>query len=194
MIRCCFTIVAIRLVLDPSKIGNIDDWLKHAILFSRESIINWAYKGKNIRLTNTLGVIADTIINETMYKGYYTKAVQQSNLYYSLMEHWGKEIITEETMSNVVESYQKHLKASDSGEAWDFSSDEEYFFAIGQLVYYLHSQSKTSSENKTQAVFKPFLSTKNKGVLLRLLSNLHSYYAHAIKTYHVVLIVYWQWF
>lgn len=58
-------------------------------------------------------------------------------------------------------------------------SDIEYYFAIGQEVYYLLSLSK--SGNKNQSLANPFINAKNDDVLKEKLRNLYKKYNYSIE-------------
>ena len=65
-----------------------------------------------------------------------------------------------------------------SKEIEKINNDREYFFAIGQEVYYLLSLNKSSK--KTQSLVNPFINAKNNNIIKEKLINLYKKYNYVI--------------
>ena len=61
---------------------------------------------------------------------------------------------------------------------WDFISDEEYSYAVGQAVSYLLHLSKAN--NKTESYVNPFFNAKNSKVIKQRLLRMYTKYNYQI--------------
>lgn len=85
-------------------------------------------------------------------------------------------------MYNVLELLRKHINEK---EDWEFESDEEYFFAVGQLVNYFIS--KSGASKKVLSFANPFMNARNDRIIKNHLQVLFKKYSYDIK-YHDVRV------
>lgn len=135
---------------------SIDGELKRTLVGSRDAIFAWLYKGLNTNIDIILHKACMNMIKISIRNGYKIKMGQQFNLMCSLDEYF-------EGGNNMTEKYtdiQHKLreKINGSGEC-EIESDEEYFYAVGQLVYYFVSLSK--SKEKRHSLANPFLTASS---------------------------------
>ena len=81
-------------------------------------------------------------------------------------------------MNKIVEDLREHINAPKE-KNWDFNSDKEYSFAVGQAVYYLFSLSKGNS--KSESIINPFLNASKDEVIKRLIMQMYKKYNYLIE-------------
>lgn len=77
-------------------------------------------------------------------------------------------------MKIVQDNFKKHI---DSKEEWNFN-DEEYYYAVGQLIYYFLSKSK--SVKKPFSMANQFLNADNDTLIKDKICQMFKRYDHAI--------------
>lgn len=143
------------------EISIKDIKLKRALLMSRDKLSEWFYKGNSNNVWNVLNKAIDLVIRDSLEKGYYTKAMNQFNLKYSLKEYLKRE---EENMADVILNIKDILRNKVfSKDENKIDSDKEYFFAVGQLTSFLLSKSK--SKNKPLSLANPIINAKNDEII-----------------------------
>ena len=157
------------------KIG-INGELKRILIWSRESVFAWLYKGREIGMDRILHTVAMNVIKESIKNGYMGKVVQQFNLMCSFDEYFGG--------CNMADRYSEireklRGKINCRGEQM-IESDEEYFYAVGQLARYYVSLSK--AKEKTHSLANPFLNATSNEVLQTRLKQYFMKYNHEIET------------
>ena len=119
-------------------------------------------------------VIAE--IKDSIKNGYISKAVKQFNLKCSLEEYFSGG----EPMSTDYESIRKELRRKiQSKETEQITSDEEYYYAVGQLVNYFISLSK--AKDKKHSLANPFFNIKNNQALKDKLRQYFIKYNYQLK-------------
>ncbi len=63
----------------------------------------------------------------------------------------------------------------------NIESVEEYSYILGQVTYYLLSQSEANMSNKTHSLVKPIIESKNPKKVKQQIINLVSKYSHKIS-------------
>lgn len=81
-------------------------------------------------------------------------------------------------MRMVQEEFKKHMGMY--REEWDFESDSEYYYAVGQLIDYFLSLSK--SAKKPLSLVNPFLTAKEDSLIKEKLSQMFAKYSYAIDS------------
>lgn len=163
----------------PSDIPIKDTKLKYNLLLGREGIYNWLYKGVDTGIANLLDRISFDLIKNSIINGNTLFASHQFNLRYSLREYFNKgEESMEEKMANVQDSLREKINQEQTGR---IQTDEEYYFAVGQLVNYYISLNRSSKEKKVHALANPFFSIKSDVMLKEKLNAFFLRYNHAIK-------------
>ena len=130
------------------------------LICSRDGIFAWLYKNETQNICTVLSKVSMNLIKDSIRNGYISKAVKQFNLKCSLEEYFSGG----EKMSTDYEAIQKKLRRKIlSKETEVIVSDEEYYYAVGQLVNYFISLSKT--KDKKHSLANPFFNIKNDQVL-----------------------------
>lgn len=167
-----------------------DSVIKENVLISREALFNWIFKGQEYGIYNILDKVSLELIKNSLLKGNGTKASHQFNLRCALEVYFngGK------NMGDIIKDLKSNLKEKLSKEETDtFTSDEEYYFAIGQLASYLLSQSK--SKSKSHSLVNPFINTKNNDVIKKRLKNIYlkynyNIYGKVVKNIYAMILSY----
>lgn len=160
----------------PEDEMSIDGELKRILIWSREAVFAWLYKGREVGMDRILHTVARNVIKESIKNGYMGKVVQQFNLMCSFDEYFGG--------CNMADRYSEireklRDKINCRGEQI-IESDEEYFYAVGQLVRYYISLSK--AKEKTHSLANPFFNATSNEVLQTRLKQYFMKYNHEIAT------------
>lgn len=160
----------------PEDEMSIDGELKRILIWSREAVFTWLYKGREVGMDRILHTVARNVIKESIKNGYMGKVVQQFNLMCSFDEYFGG--------CNMADRYSEireklRDKINCRGEQI-IESDEEYFYAVGQLVGYYISLSK--AKEKTHSLANPFFNATSNEVLQTRLKQYFMKYNHEIAT------------
>ena len=122
--------------------------------------------------------MSEKLIQNTFQNGYMNKARQQLNLALSLQDYLNHDTRMEEMMGMVQEDFKKHMGMYK--EEWNFESDSEYYYAVGQLIDYFLSLSK--SAKKPLSLANPFLAAKEDSLIKEKLSFMFEKYSYAIDS------------
>lgn len=137
----------------------VEGTLKQNLLLSREQIFAWLYKGNGNGIDKILEKVGKNMAKYSILNGYCNKAKEQMNLLCSFEEYFGGG-----NMGARYDDIRNGLREKiNSIEYSEIESDEEYFYAVGQLVYYFISLSKT--KGKTFALVNPFLNVTDDAVI-----------------------------
>lgn len=159
---------------DINKNKKISQNLKREIISTRYAYADWFYKGNNTKVQvffakNTMNMIIDSIKN-----GNYYKAVEQFNLRGAMLNYFENGGL--DMKRRYKESYDNIVDGLIGGEI-EFKNEDEYFFFVGQVSYYLLTKSKAST--KTMDMFN-VVETKRVSSLMQKFSRLKDKYRHAI--------------
>lgn len=124
-------------------------------------------------------VSGDLIIN-SIEKGYIGKAKKQLSLKLSFMDYFNEDNQMEVNMYKVEEELREHMK---SVEPWTFSDDDEYYFAVGQLVSFFISKSKAAK--KPLSFVNPFINSKKDELIKNQLNQLFKRFDYDIYPWNV---------
>ena len=161
----------------PEDMSITDGYLKDNLLLARETIFNWAYKGNDYGMYPVLKRVTLSLIKGSIIKGYNLKAIRQFNLRWSLLNYFSK---GEEKMADKFFSVRERLKEKIMADGSNIlESDEEYYYAIGQLVSYFISLNK--SKNKMQSLVNPFINAKSNNMLKEKLRQFYKKYNYSIN-------------
>jgi len=127
--------------------------------------------------------ILDDIRHDEIKEGHHTKTGdvhKKLNIWFSLWSFFGKENATNDlTMANKIEQHQQRMRiVRDPKSNEHLQTDDEFAFAVGQIIYYLLYQSK--AENKTHAIIEPFLQKTDVQELKKAIANTFNAYKHEI--------------
>lgn len=148
------------------KLGMNDGYIKRNLILSREAIFDWLYKDEEVQAAKVLEKVSLDLVLGALKEGYIFKAMDCFNLRHSLLEYFSDK--GEDTMENRIDQIVADLKTKlDAKATPNIQSDDEYFFAVGQLVQYYISLNK--GKKKTHALANPFLNAKTDTVLKKKL-------------------------
>ena len=126
----------------------------------RERLFSWFYKNDGVDIWPALQNAGNKLIKYSICSGYWKKARNQINLLWSLEDYFKNNQEREDIMNQVKEQFRKHINEK---EEWEYSSDEEYYFAVGQLVSYFIS--KSNSKKKPLSLINPFLNAGSDSII-----------------------------
>ncbi len=160
---------------DPKDIRINNSVLFYNLLLSRNAIFDWVYKGSDNNIWDLLNEVSKNIVINSIEKGFITKSKDQFNLRISLKDYFEGGNMSEK-INNVKEILRQKISCKESG---SFDNDSEYLFAIGQLVAFYLTKSK--SKNLTLSAINPFINIQNDKVLKMKLKILFKKYNYSIK-------------
>lgn len=160
---------------EPKDIRINNGILKNSLLISRNAVFDWLYKGANNGIYNVLENALTSVIKGNILEGNLKKASHQLNLKCSIKEYKGDNGMAN-MLASVSESLRSKIRAKNTS---GIENDEEYYFAMGQLVAYLISKNRGSK--KPQSLVNPFLTAKSDEVIKAKISNLYKKYNHDIE-------------
>lgn len=160
----------------PEDITFKDRLLENVLLTYRERLWNWFCKGDFSGIKSIIDKMAFRLIMDSISKEHLTKANNQINLWIAMADYLEDNRRLEETMSVSRESLKKHMNLK---EDWEFTSDDEYYYAVGQAVrifYYINR-----SANKNMSFVKTILTAKNDKIIKDRLLIMFQKYGYDIK-------------
>lgn len=160
----------------PEEMNIKDGTVLNQIIAVRSRLFSWFYLENGIHILPLFQKTGSILIKNSVCCGYWKKARHQINLLWSLEDYLNGNKRREENMNQIVEQFKNHMNQK---EEWEFSSDQEYFFAVGQLVSYFISQSK--SKKKPLSFVNPFINARNTDMIKKHLTVLFKKYNYDIE-------------
>ena len=161
----------------PVKEIRAEGEIKRNMISSRDAIFAWLYKGRKENISQILHKTCMNLIKNSIKNGFTNKMGLQFNLMCSLDEYFGGKDMADK-YQKIRENLREKINQTKQG---GIESDEEYFYAVGQLVYYFISLSKTGDKNHSLA--NPFLNTASNEFLQRKLRQYFLKYNYQISFY-----------
>lgn len=161
---------------DAKDMNIYDDCLKQSILKSRNILANWFWRGEQNQLVKILDNVSLALIKNSILNDETFDAQRKFNLRWSLLEYLDDQEVGVH-MSEIRNQLREHINVAKDVE-WDFISDEEYSYAVGQAVSYLLHLSKAN--NKTESYVNPFFNAKNSKVIKQRLLRMYKKYNYQI--------------
>lgn len=158
---------------DPGDLSVNDGNLKSNLLLCREIIFNWIYKGIDNGVFPVLNKVSISLIKGSIKDGHILKASHQFNLRWSLINYFkgGKD------MADIIHDIKDSLRIKINAKITDkLDNDDEYYFAVGQLVGYLISKSK--GKKKPHSLANSFINGKNNDDMKDKLRKLYIKYSY----------------
>lgn len=174
--------------MDISAINVKDSTLKQNIIMYRNAIFDWIYKGidNNFSIVEekfALSLIKNSIQSDDKYK---LRAKSQLNLHWSLKDYFFKTKGKQggNTMVDTATKVRENVKEKvlSKNEVTMPSNDEEYYYAVGQLLSYLIFKSRAGK--KMQSMVNPVLNAKRDNVIKMRLLQLYKKYNYDISIYN----------
>lgn len=163
---------------EPEALSITDSVVKNVLLTYRGRLFEWFYRNPQCDIKQVLTEMSGKLIQNAVHNGYKNKARQQLNLSLSLQDYLNDDTRMEEMMRMIQEEFKKHMGMY--REEWDFESDSEYYYAVGQLIEYFLSLSK--SAKKPLSLVNPFLTAKEDSLIKEKLSQMFAKYNYAIDS------------
>lgn len=154
---------------------NIKDGnLKLIIINHGQNALNFILNGKEKYFEKNLDSLMFDSIKYSLSNNYFNKAIAQFNYYLSFKDYFEKNI------GGLFMTLQKDMKEKiRSGGNFEFESDEEFLFGIGQILRYLLDKSNIGDKNLT--FIREYLDNDNPKKIVEKLKRLIFRYGHNIK-------------
>lgn len=160
---------------DPLDLPQMDGGLKYILLTYRSRLFAWLYRTPRCDMGQIISEMAIKLIKNKIADGYLPRAGMQLNLLLSLEDYFNNNNEKEELMGTIQEEFKAHIDMQK--EDWEFS-DSEYYYAVGQLVGYFLSLSK--SAKKPLSMANQFLNAETDTLIKEKISQMFIRYDYAI--------------
>ena len=168
---------------DANDISVKDSVLERIIIMYRYVIFYWIYKGIDNNFEVVEKQFALELIKNTLINDYNLRAMTQLNLHWSFEDYFANlEKRGGEKMADIATKIRMSVKEKvmSKDKAVIVNNNEEYYYAIGQLMAYFISLSKASK--KAQSLINPVLNAQNDTVIKTRLLQLYKKYNYNILT------------
>ena len=162
---------------EAKDISTSDNALKCNLLLARTALFNWFYKGRGKDIWGLLNKVSLNLVKGSIINGYSIKAIDQFNLRISMKEYFEGG----EKMADTILSIKDEIKTKIKGDTNCINSDDEYSFAVGQLVSFFISKSK--GKKKPLSLANPFINARSEDVIKYRLKALYKKYNYDIESY-----------
>ena len=164
-------------LLNDGDLDIKDIEVKKLLMKYRNAFYKWFYLNDETEVKKNIKKIYLDAVMVAIGNGHFFKASQQLDFGFCLEKYfYGKSELMEEIM-NVKEVFLNHTL---SEEDWEFSNDEEYFFAIGQILAYINYM--RNSKAKSLNFIKQLTFVKNIDVLKEKIKKIVISYSHIFET------------
>ncbi len=164
-------------LLSDGDLDIKDIEIKKLLMKYRNAFYKWFYLNDEVEVKKNIKKIYLDAVMVAIGNGYFFKASQQLDFGFCLEKYfYGKSELMEEIM-NVKEVFLNHTL---SEEDWEFLNDEEYFFAVGQILAYINYM--RNSKAKSLNFIKQLTFVKNIDVLKEKIKKIVISYSHIFET------------
>ena len=164
-------------LLNDGDLDIKDIEIKKLLMKYRNAFYKWFYLNDETEVKRNIKKIYLDAVMVAIGNGHFFKASQQLDFGFCLEKYfYGKSELMEEIM-NVKEVFLNHTL---SEEDWEFSNDEEYFFAVGQILAYINYM--RNSKAKSLNFIKQLTFVKNIDVLKEKIKKIVISYSHIFET------------
>lgn len=164
-------------LLNDGDLDIKDIEIKKLLIKYRNAFYKWFYLNDEAEVKKNIKKIYLDAVMVAIGNGYFFKASQQLDFGFCLEKYfYGKSELMEEIM-NVKEVFLNHTL---SEEEWEFLNDEEYFFAVGQILAYINYM--RNSKAKSLNFIKQLTFVKNIDVLKEKIKKIVISYSHIFET------------
>lgn len=164
-------------LLNDGDLDIKDIEVKKLLMKYRNSFYKWFYLNDEAEVKKNIRKIYLDAVMVAIGNGHFFKASQQLDFGFCLEKYfYGKSELMEEIM-NVKEVFLNHTL---SEEDWEFLNDEEYFFAVGQILAYINYM--RNSKAKSLNFIKQLTFVKNIDVLKEKIKKIIISYSHIFET------------
>ena len=164
-------------LLNDGDLDIKDIEIKKLLMKYRNAFYKWFYLNDETEVKKNIRKIYLDAVMVAIGNGHFFKASQQLDFGFCLEKYfYGKSELMEEIM-NVKEVFLNHTL---SEEEWEFLNDEEYFFAVGQILAYINYM--RNSKAKSLNFIKQLTFVKNIDVLKEKIKKIVISYSHIFET------------
>ena len=164
-------------LLNDGDLDIKDIEIKKLLMKYRNAFYKWFYLNDVAEVKKNIKKIYLDAVMVAIGNGHFFKASQQLDFGFCLEKYfYGKSELMEEIM-NVKEVFLNHTL---SEEEWEFLNDEEYFFAVGQILAYINYM--RNSKAKSLNFIKQLTFVKNIDVLKEKIKKIVISYSHIFET------------
>lgn len=165
-----------NLFTEAKDLKTTDSTLKENILFARKSMFRWMYLGESNGLPEILDKVSERAVLSAVRENSLDLVSQRLNLRLSLQSYFKRNKEGAMEISEIRQLVEQ--KINGNGEE-QFESEEEFFYGVGQLLYYLFTRSKAA--NKKMSMINPFITAKNVKTMKERLQRLFLKYDYDIQ-------------
>ncbi|HBF3458649.1 TPA: CRISPR-associated protein Cse4, partial [Clostridioides difficile] len=142
----------------------------------REGLYTWFYKGRDSIVKQTFSNYSMGIIENSIKNNNYIRAKEQYNLRIAIINYFHGGSNMADKIKVISESLFEKIN---SIKTKCIQSDEEYYFAVGQLASYFISKNK--SKNKNHSLINPILNAQNRKKIMLEIEKLFKKYNYDIS-------------
>lgn len=151
--------------------------IKKLLMKYRNAFYKWFYLNDETEVKKSIKKIYLDAVMVAIENGHLFKANQQLDLGFCLEEYFYKKSELMEEIMNIKEIFLNHTL---SEEGWEFLNDEEYFFAVGQVLAYINYM--RNSKAKSLNFIKQLTFIKNPTILKEKIKKIIISYSHIFET------------
>lgn len=146
------------------------------ILKYRKAFYDYIYKSRTQAITRSIfeSILLSGILDDIRQDERYN-ILAKMNIWFSLAEKFDLQTKNKDTMADKLEENRELMTALKKGKV-KLQNDAQYAFAVGQVIYYLLSKSKTS--DKSYKRLEPFLQQVHASELNKAIARLFDTYKH----------------
>ena len=151
--------------------------IKKLLMKYRNTFYKWFYLNDETEVKKSIKKIYLDAVMVAIGNGHLFKANQQLDLGFCLEEYFYKKSELMEEIMSIKEVFLNHTL---SEEDWELLNDEEYFFAVGQILAYINYM--RNSKAKSLNFIKQLTFIKNPTILKEKIKKIVISYSHIFET------------
>ena len=151
--------------------------IKKVLMKYRNAFYKWFYLNDETEVKKSIKKIYLDAVMVAIGNGHLFKANQQLDLGFCLEEYFYKKSELMEEIMSIKEVFLNHTL---SEEDWELLNDEEYFFAVGQILAYINYM--RNSKAKSLNFIKQLTFIKNPTILKEKIKKIVISYSHIFET------------
>lgn len=151
--------------------------IKKLLMKYRNAFYKWFYLNDETEVKKSIKKIYLDAVMVAIGNGHLFKANQQLDLGFCLEEYFYKKSELMEEIMSIKEVFLNHTL---SEEDWELLNDEEYFFAVGQILAYINYM--RNSKAKSLNFIKQLTFIKNPTILKEKIKKVVISYSHIFET------------
>lgn len=164
-----------------AKIGVFSDRQVDILITTKQAMLDYFKKGVEVGFQSCMDDMTRQMILEKFIDKEYINLKEigyAQNFRLNLLNYY--KIGGKEEMGDRIKSLYEIIKEKiDKNELATCQTDEEFYFATGQIIYYLASQSE--AQNQTQGLVTPFLELSTPIKLKQAIITMYKKYGYKIK-------------